>query len=130
MNATSTISCIVQDVIPGSNGLKVHWADDHVSFFHYIWLADNAPEFRNSQGHRIHDSTVIPITIRPRFIHFHQNNVLEIGWDEFPHTTCFSTVWLREHCYSAQSYTCRGIGGYTRDEHKSKLCHIQRESAP
>lgn len=121
MNATSTVSCIVQDVIPDRDAIRIRWADDHVSVFHYIWLVDNAPEFRNGSGHRIHDTSRIPLTIRPRFIHSHPNNVLEFGWEAFPHTTCFSTVWLREHCYSQRAYPSQVKDGSAQNRPSSKL---------
>ncbi|MDT7043311.1 hypothetical protein [Candidatus Nitronereus thalassa] len=94
MNGISTISCIVQDVIPESQGLRIEWADEEVSFFDYRWLAENAPELRTHQRLRGHQA---PQTLRPRYIHLHPNNVLEMGWNGLSHTTCFSTVWLRQH---------------------------------
>ena len=96
MNAISTISCFVQDASPEPDGLRIQWGDDRESFFPYRWLAENAPEFRHRQGHGSQPTTMLPSTIRPRFIHLYQNNVLELGWNEFSCTTCFSTVWLRE----------------------------------
>jgi len=98
MKGPSTISCFVQDVSPEANGLLIQWGDDQVSYFPYRWLAENAPEFRRSQNRRGHETVMFPETIRPRFIHLYQNNVLELGWNEFSCTTCFSTVWLRAQC--------------------------------
>ena len=97
MNGISTISCIVQDVIPENEGLRIEWADEEVSFFDYAWLADNAPELQKRQGQRGKNSSSLPLSLRPLYIHLHQNNVLEIGWNGLSHTTCFSTVWLRQH---------------------------------
>ncbi len=96
MNATSTISCFVQDVVPESDGLRIQWGDNQESWFSYRWLAENSPEFRHSQSQYGPESVTLPETIRPRFIQLYQNNVLELGWNEFSFTTCFSTVWLRE----------------------------------
>jgi Gamma-butyrobetaine hydroxylase-like, N-terminal len=98
MNGISTISCIVQDVIPEPHGLRIEWADEEVSFFDYKWLAENAPELRKREGRRIRTSDKLPWNLRPLYIHLHPNNVLEMGWNELSHTTCFSTVWLRQHC--------------------------------
>ncbi len=100
MNGISTISCFVQDVFPEVEGLRIQWGDNEESYFSYQWLAENAPELRHSQGHFGQDSKMLPPKIRPRFIHLYQNNVLELGWNEFSQTTCFSTVWLREQCPS------------------------------
>ncbi len=100
MNGISAISCFVQDVSTEGDGLLIQWGDNEVSYFPYRWLAENAPEVRHSQGNFGQDSKTLPSKIRPRFIHLYQNNVLELGWNEFSHTTCFSTVWLREQCTS------------------------------
>lgn len=96
MNAISSISCFVQDVSPEVEGLRIQWGDNEESYFPYRWLAENAPEFRHSQSHIGPKSGTLPQTIRPRFIQLYQNNVLELAWNEFSCTTCFSTVWLRE----------------------------------
>ncbi|MCH7615683.1 MAG: hypothetical protein IH978_08110 [Nitrospinae bacterium] len=98
MNGTSTIACFVQDVSPEHEGLRIQWGgDNQVSYFPYRWLVENAPEFRNRHGHCGLDSTTLPVAIRPKFIHLYQNNVLELGWNEFSRTTCFSTVGFREN---------------------------------
>lgn len=102
MKRTSTISSFVQDVTADSVGIWIQWGDNRVSHFPYRWLAKNAPEFRHSQGHCGHNPTILPLTIRPRFIHLYQNNVLELGWHEISRNTCFSTVWLRENDFSDQ----------------------------
>ena len=102
MNATSTISCVVQDVLPEKDGLRVRWADNQTSFFPYRWLAEHAPEVRVSQDRQGREASILPPEIRPRFVHLHPNNVLEMGWDSFPRTTCFSTVWLREQVYEEE----------------------------
>lgn len=100
MNGISTISCFVQDVSLEVEGLRIQWGDNEESYFSYQWLAGNAPERRRRQGHFSQDSKILPSKIRPRFIQLYQNNVLELVWNEFTCTTCFSTVWLREQCPS------------------------------
>ena len=97
MNGISTISCMIQDVIPEPLGIRIEWADEEASFFEYRWLAEHAPELRKRQGHGVQCPGTLPRNLRPLYIQLHPNNVLEMEWNELPHTTWFSTVWLRQH---------------------------------
>ena len=102
MNKISPMACIIEKVVAGSQSLSIRWVDGHTSIFHYLWLADNAPQSLNGRGQRLHDTTDLPLDIQPQSLYHSSDYGLEISWNQLPQPSHFSTVWLRMHCYTDQ----------------------------
>ena len=63
--------------------------------FHFLWLRDNCPESRNSNGQRLHESNAIDPEIWPRSFS-HSDNELKIDWSDDTKAAYpleFLTVW-------------------------------------
>ena len=85
--------------------VRVHWADGHVSRFHYIWLRHNCfcKKCGNSaDGIRFILIPDIPKDIRPTSLRLSDLGSLEIKWHNDGHTSSYGPEWLRAYCYSPE----------------------------
>lgn len=96
----------IQRVEPNGRQLVVHWADGHLSDFHYVWLryncwcddcGDTRPGLRQLQLPQI------PLDISPNGVHLDETGRLRLTWANDGHETILEPAWLREHCYSPRA---------------------------
>ena len=83
-----------------SDKLLISWGDGHNSTFHYMWLRDNAPENRHTNGQKLIDTLTIPLDLTAKNVTLN-DDTLHITWANDDHTTAYSTEWLRAYTYES-----------------------------
>jgi len=85
--------------------LKIEWGDGHNSTFHYVWLRDNAPENRHTNGQKLIETTSIPLEVTARAITV--DRTVRIEWTDIPTVSEFEPGWLRTHAYEQSEVALR-----------------------
>ncbi len=82
------------------NHLEVHWDNQQISHFDYLWLRDNcASAFHPSTKERNFDLLSISDDIAPASIDV-TNETLSITWQNDNHTSVYSIEWLLQNDYT------------------------------
>ncbi len=93
-----TIGSVSQDAA----ALCVTWSDGLSGRFHHIWLRDNCscPQCGSHEsGSRFQSLLDIPEDISPAHM-LHDSTAVTLHWRGDGHVSCYSSAWLRQHCYS------------------------------
>ena len=88
---------------PWTDGVQVHWSDDHVSRFHGLWLRDNCPCsncINPVTREQIFDISMVDDDLAPMFVGTDGTGFLIVKWPG-EHESRYHPGWLREHCYSS-----------------------------
>ena len=91
----------------GKEKLTIDWADGHQSGFHYIWLRDNAPNNRHSNGQKLIETAQIPLDSMARTITV--DETVRIEWADDGSVSEFEPMWLRQHAYEPAEVAARRV---------------------
>jgi len=92
----------IASVSRDGSALCVTWADGLSGRFHHIWLRDNCSCplcGSHESGSRFQSLLDIPVNIAPAGVS-HDSTALTLHWQGDDHMSCYSSAWLRRHCYS------------------------------
>jgi len=83
--------------------LEIHWADNHLSKFHFLWLRDNCPTAFHKDT-RMRNFNILSVTnkIKPVDLKFNNKN-LNISWSENNHNSVYRLKWIRDNCYTQKN---------------------------
>ena len=90
----------IQSVELHPRHVSATWSDGRASTFHHVWLRDNCPQLRHAQtGHRVVETSSIPLDIRPSAAVAAADGGIEVTWAD-GHVSSFPAEWLAHHDYS------------------------------
>ncbi len=96
-----------------SDKLVIEWEDGHTSTYHYMWLRDNAPENRHSNGQKLIDTLSIPLDLTAKSVNV--NGTVKIEWANDGHVTDYTPEWLRANSYELSESEARRNTQHTWD---------------
>lgn len=98
-----TPSTVLYRKYPGH--VELIWPDGTARSFLYVWLRDNCPTARHSNGQKEIETSSIPLDIAPERISLNELGVLEIRWKGEDHTSFFDVEVLRKKSDPPQKWT-------------------------
>ena len=85
--------------------IELTWPDGTTRSFLYIWLRDNCPTARHSNGQKSIETSSIPLDIAPKHVSVNELGVLEIHWEGEDHISYFDVEVLRRKSEPAKKWT-------------------------
>ena len=85
--------------------IDLTWPDGTTRSFLYVWLRDNCPTARHSNGQKSLETSSIPFDIAPEHISVNELGVLEIHWKGEDHISYFDVEVLRRKSEPAKKWT-------------------------
>ena len=85
--------------------VELTWPDGTTRSFLYVWLRDNCPTARHSNGQKSIESSSIPLDIAPKHMSVNELGVLEIEWEGEDHTSYFDVEVLKRKSEPAKKWT-------------------------
>ena len=84
-----------------ADGIRIHWSEDHSSFYHFFWLRSAChcePCGDSMTGHRRLQPSDVPVDIEPLSIDTSADG-LRLVWPPDEHTSHYDYQWLRDYAY-------------------------------
>ena len=85
--------------------IKLTWPDGTTRSFLYVWLRDNCPTARHSNGQKGIETSSIPLDIVPEYTSLNELGVLEIRWKGEDHISFFDVEVLRKKSEPSKKWT-------------------------
>ena len=90
----------VKNIEKKRDHLRIKWADNFKSKFHFLWLRDNCPTaIHPTANMRVFNILSVNKKIFPKEFQV-KNRKLNIFWSENNHQSQYELKWLRDHCYT------------------------------
>lgn len=77
--------------------LIVDWNNGQQGRYPFIFLQDNAPGIRHTNGQKLIETAALHISQRPENVSLCENRNVSIKWDDRSEEQIFSDTWLWEH---------------------------------
>ena len=85
--------------------IDLTWPDGTTRSFLYVWLRDNCPTARHSNGQKNIETSSIPQDIAPEHVSVNELGVLEISWQGEDHVSYFDVEVLRKKSEPGEKWT-------------------------
>lgn len=121
--STKLVEKALLQFVTKDKALQLKWQDGTSSTFHYIWLRDNCPSFKDPHsGQRKINIIDNPLEVYPRSVEINDDNQLHIVWQHDSHHSQFDLDWLRKYSYSNGEGTKRKNPSYWDGSFDMRLC--------